>query len=74
MRQVENLLIVGVRVNGGHESAHDLELVMHDLGRRGQTVGGAGGIRNDMVLGRIVFVFVDAQHDGQVFAFGREPR
>ena len=45
-------------------------LVMHDLGGRGQAVGGAGSVRNDMVLLRIVLVFVDAQHDGQVFAFG----
>jgi len=29
----------------------------------------AGSVGNDMVLGRIVLVLVDAQHDGQVFAF-----
>ena len=70
VRQIEHLLVVGVRVDRGHERALDRELVMHDLGRRGQAVGGAGSVGNDMVLGRIVLVLVDAQHHGQVFAFG----
>ena len=44
-------------------------IVMHDLGGRRKAVRGAGSVRNDMVLGGIVLVFVDAQHDSQVFAF-----
>ena len=46
----------------------DLEVVVDDLGNRRQAVGGAGGVGNDVVLGRIVLVLVDAQHDGDVFA------
>ena len=71
MRQVQDLLVVCVGVDGGHEAALDRVLVMHDFRRRRQTVRGAGGIRNNVVLLRVILVLVDAQHDGQVFAFRR---
>ena len=41
------------------------------LDHRRQAVGGAGGIGNDVVLGRVVLVLVDAQHDGDVFILRR---
>ena len=52
------------------KAALDDVIVMHDLGGRRKAVRGAGSVRNDMVLGWIVLVFVDAQHDGQILAFG----
>ena len=72
MRHIQYLLVIGVGVNGGHESAFDLVLIMHDFRRRGQAVRGAGGVRDHVVDLRVVLVFVDAQHYGQVFAFRRE--
>ncbi len=71
MRHIQDLLVVGVGVDGGHESALDDILVMHDLRSRGQAVRGAGGVRNHVVVLRVILVFVDAQHDGHVFAFRR---
>ena len=44
MRQVEDPLVVGVGVDGGHQTAFDGEVIMHDLGSGCQTVGGAGCI------------------------------
>ena len=71
MRQIQNLLIIGVRVNCGHKPLDDSEMVVDDLGHRSQTVRGTGSIGNNVVFGRIILIFVDAQHDGDVFPFGR---
>ena len=67
MREVEDHLIVRIRVDGGHGAADDLEIVVDDLGDRGQTIRGAGSVRDDVVLGGIVLLFVDAEHDGEIF-------
>lgn len=32
----------------GHESLYDAEVVMNDLSQRGQAVGGAAGINNNL--------------------------
>lgn len=45
-------------MNSGHESLNDSELVVKDLGKRSQAVGGAGGVRDDVLLG-VVLVEVD---------------
>ena len=70
VRKVEYLLVICVRVNGGHEAAFDLELVVNHFRRRRQAVRGAGSVRDHIMFLRIIFVFVDAEHHGQVFAFG----
>ena len=71
MWQVENHLVVGVGVDGGHHAVFDTEIFMDDFGHRCQAVGGAGGIGDDVVLGGVVFVFVDSHYDGDVFTLGR---
>ncbi len=71
MREVEQTLIPGVGVNRGHEASLDLEVFMQDLGHRRQTVGGAGGVGNDVVLPRVVAVGIDAHDDGDVRVGGR---
>src|SRR6202790_4760237 len=65
--EIEEHLIVGVRVDGRHGAADDLEVVVHDLGDRAKTIRGAGSVRDDVVPGGIVLLFVHAEHDGQVF-------
>ena len=47
-------------VDGGHESLHDAEVVMNDLGQGGQAVGGAGGIADN--LEGVVILVVHARH------------
>src|SRR5208283_1593162 len=71
VREVENDLIIRVGVNGGHGASDDFEIVLNHLGDGRETVGGARGIRDDVVLGRIVFAFVDAEDDGDVFVLRR---
>ncbi len=66
VREVEDHLIVRIRVDGGHGAADDLEVVVDDLGDRGQTIRGAGRVRDDVVLGGIVLFFVHAENDGEI--------
>ena len=69
MGQVEDALVVGVSVNCGHQAFNDTETIHDDLGDRSQAVGGAGGVRDDVVLSGIVQVVVNAHADGQINVF-----
>src|SRR6202041_2211319 len=71
VRQVEELLIVGVGVNRGHGAGGDAESVLQNLGDGREAVGRARSVRNDVVLGGIVGVVIDAQHEGRVRTVGR---
>ncbi len=57
----------GGGVDGGHETLNDAKVVVDDLGERSETVGGAGSVGDDVVLGLVVLV-VDAhdEHGGVV--------
>ena len=66
MRQVEQLLIVRVRVNRRHPAAAQAERLVQHLRDRREAVGGARRVRNDRVLRRVVRVVVDAEHQGEV--------
>src|SRR5256884_9862139 len=50
MRQIEQALIVGIGMDRGHGAASDAESVLDDLRYGRKTIGGAGGIGNDVVL------------------------
>ncbi len=63
VRGVEDLLVVRVGVDGRHEAPLDAERVVEDLDDGGQAVGRAGGVGDDVVLGRVVGLLVDAQDD-----------
>ena len=67
---IEDLLVVRVGVNGGHQAAFDADRVVQHLGDRRQAVGGAGRVRHDRVLGGQLVV-VDAVDDGEVDALPR---
>src|SRR5208282_5492771 len=67
VREVEDHLIVRIRVDGGHGAADDLEVVVDDLGDRGQTIRGAGSVRDNVVLAGIVLLFVHPEHNREVF-------
>ncbi len=68
VHQVEDALVVGVAVDGGHQPALDAEAVVEHLGDRRQAVGGARGVGDDVVLGRVVVRVVDAEGHGDVRA------
>src|SRR6185369_4215232 len=69
--KVENDLIVGIGVNGRHGAADDLEIVINHFDDRRQAIGGAGGIRNNVVLGGIVFILIHAENHREVFVLCR---
>ena len=48
----------------------DAEFIVEDFGDGREAVGGAGSVRHDVMVRRVVFIFVDAQNDGQIFVFG----
>ncbi|MNF84993.1 hypothetical protein D3C84_673770 [compost metagenome] len=67
---VGQVLIVGVGVDGGHQAAFDSQLAMQHLGHRGQAVGGARCIGDDLV--RLAQnVVVDPVHYRGIGALGR---
>src|SRR5215211_6795500 len=69
--EVEDDLVVGVGVDGGHEALLDPEAVEQDLGQGDHRVGRAGGVGDDVVAGRVVRLVVDPHHDGDVLVLGR---
>jgi len=66
VRQVEELLIVRVGMDGGHRAAMDSKRFVEDFGDGGETVCGAGCVRNDMVLRRIVGFCRSGRDEGGV--------
>jgi len=51
---VEDDLVVGVAVDGGHDAGGDAEGVVENLDDRREAVGGAARVRDDLVLGGVV--------------------
>src|SRR5208283_2380438 len=70
VREVQDHLVVGVAVDGGHDAGDEARGFQNHLHDRRQAVGGAARVRNDVVLGRIVLVLVHAQHQSDVFVGG----
>ena len=66
VRGVEDHLVLGVRVDRGHEPGLDAEGVVEHLRDWREAVRRAGGVRDDVVLGRVVGAVVDADADRDV--------
>ena len=64
--EVEDHLVVRVRVNGRHEAALDLAELVEHLGERRDAVRRAGRVRDDVVRLGVVRVVVDAEDDCEV--------
>lgn len=60
-RAIHSLLGGSDGMDRGHESLHDAEVVMDDLGQGCQAVGGAGGIADDLE-GVVILLMVHAHH------------
>src|SRR5688572_13898724 len=52
-------------MNGGHQPALDSKSLVEDLGERGETIGGAGGVGDNDVVG-VELVVVDTEHHSVV--------
>src|SRR5262249_47009725 len=71
VREVQDAVVVRVCVHRGHQTLDDAEVLVEDLRHRRHTVGGAGGVGDDVVVGRVVLVLIDTHHDGDVLVGGR---
>ena len=58
-------LIIGVRVNRSHQTLNQTQLLVQGLDERRQTIGRAGGIRDDGV-GALQRLVIHAVHDGGI--------
>src|ERR1035438_8345786 len=67
VRKIEDDLVVGVAVDGSHDAADQSDGLKNNLDHRRQAIGGAAGVGDDVVLGRVVLVLVDAKNHGDVF-------
>src|SRR6266511_484200 len=66
VRQVEEVLVVRVRVDRRHEPVLDAEGLEQDLGDGREAVRCAGGVRDDLVLRPVELLVVDAVGHGEV--------
>ncbi|KAF5043916.1 hypothetical protein DSECCO2_497260 [anaerobic digester metagenome] len=71
MGQIEDALVVGVAMDGGHEAIHDAEFILQHFGHGSKAIRSAGSIGNDGVL-CLQGVVINAHHDGGIhFILGR---
>jgi hypothetical protein len=66
VREVEDLLIVRVRMDRRHEAVLDPPALVEHLRHRRDAVGRARGVRDDRMLGGVIVTVVDAEHEGHV--------
>ena len=64
MAVVQDPLIAGVAVNGGHQTPVEAEVLIQNLDDRCQAVGGAAGVAEDVPVFVAVLVVVDAHNEG----------
>ena len=64
VRTVQDHLVAGVSVDGGHDTALDRSIIIKSLSHRSQAVGGAGSSRDDgIILGK--GLLINAENDGR---------
>ena len=69
---VDRFLGSGVAVDGGHESLfHTESLFEKNMNKRGEAVGGAGSVGDDVVFCVVVLEMIDAHDNGDVLTFRR---
>ena len=61
---IQEALVAGVRVGGGHGALDNSELLIQDLDEGSKAVGGAGGVGDDVVGLRVVVALVDTNNVG----------
>src|SRR5690606_30806191 len=71
VRAILQVLVGSVGVDSRHQATLDAEVVVEHLGQGGKAVRGARGVRDDVVVRRVVRFVVDAHHEGRVLAARR---
>ncbi len=69
---IDRFLGGGVAVDGGHEPFfHPESLFKENMNERGEAVGGAGSVGDDVMFCVVVLEVIDAHDDGYVLTLGR---
>ncbi len=71
MASIQQALVASVAVGGGHHAFDDAKVIVEHLGDRGQAVGGAASVADDVVLVVVVFIVVHANDKGAIFVLTR---
>src|SRR5690606_15260962 len=71
VREGQDPLVVGVRVHRRHQALAYAAVLVQHLRHRRHSVGGAGGVGDDVVVRRVVLVVVVAHHEGDVLVLRR---
>jgi len=74
MGTIQEALIHGIRMTGGHQTVFEAEIFMQHLDHRRQTVGSAGGVGDDPVAGRVEVPMIDPIDKGGVELFPGRPQ
>ena len=70
MRKIQNYLVVGIRMDGRHGAEKNFEVVINDFHDGRQTICGAGSVRNNVVLGRVINLLINSKHERNIFVLG----
>ena len=71
MLLVKYSLVVGIGMDSGHQTFHYTKTIVQYFGGGSQGIGSAGGVRDNMVSGRIVFILIHTQDYSDIFILGR---
>jgi hypothetical protein len=71
MRTIDEVLIAGVGMNGGHESLFDAKGIVENLDHGNKAIGRTRSVRDNLVLGRVKGVVIHANNEGRIGVSGR---
>ena len=71
MRKIKDALVIGIGVNSGHQTAFNTKFFHQNFSERSQAVSGARSIGDDVMVCRIIFIFIYTHNDGDIFLFSR---
>ena len=64
MAGIENALVTGIAVGGGHHSLDDAQRLIQHLYQRRHAIGGAAGVADDVVIFMAILIGIHAYHEG----------
>jgi len=69
---INSKLVGSHGVDGGHETLDNAKVIVDDLGKRGETVSGAGGVRDNVLAIVVLVVDTHDKHRGVILGRSRD--